>query len=490
MTEGAVIEKRKFSAIDKWAYAAGDFGCNMSFALKNLITIFYTLYIGLDAGIVAIIILILNIWDGVNDPIVGAIMDNFKPKKGKSKFRPFIFWGSFALAVSGALVFLPIPTAPTSIKIIAMVAGYFVWDLAYTVVNVPYGSMASVITDDPVQRSSLSKYRTIGAMIANLPVQILLPMLIYRDRLDESGNVIYNNGTKVQDFLGLNVFFIALGLGVIGLLSFLFYLKYTVERVEPAHKEAKEKVNILKVFGSFFKNRAAVGLTIASMFSLIMMQGITTASTIVYKDFFGKADLSGVISMIAYLPMLGVVFFVDPIVKKFGKQLASGYPAIVGVVAGLLMAFVPIKNDMAGLVFWVVCQVLITASLAVFSVIGWAMVADCIDYQEIQTGHREEGTVYAVYSLGRKFAQGIGASVVLFIMGLIGFVSAENGVTPVQTPETVQNIKIMIGLVYAICCLFVFVSIVFIYNISKEKVKEMQIKLGRVNDIHTEHPED
>ena len=75
-------------------------------------------------------------------------------------------------------------------------------------------------------------------------------------------------------------------------------------------------------------------------------------------------------------------------------------------------------------------------------------------------------------------------------MGLIGFVSAENGVTPVQTPETVQNIKVMIGLVYAICCLFVFISIVFIYNISKEKVKEMQIKLGRVNDIHTEHPED
>lgn len=174
--------QRKFGWKDKISYAMGDFGCNMSFALNATITTFYTMYIGLSTEIMAIIILLLKICDGINDPIMGAIMDKFKPKKNESKFMPFIFFGSIALIISGALVFLPIPQAPTLVKILVCILGYLVWDTAYTIVNVPYGSLASVITTDSQERSSLSLWRSVGAMLANIPIMVLLPVFMYKDR--------------------------------------------------------------------------------------------------------------------------------------------------------------------------------------------------------------------------------------------------------------------------------------------------------------------
>ena len=477
---------RPFGKIDLWAYAMGDFGCNMSFALKNTITIFYTLYIGLKAETVALIILLLNIWDGINDPIVGAIMDRKKPGK-YGKFKPFIMWGSLALVVSGAMVFLPIPKADPAVKIIVCVLGYLVWDMAYTVVNVPYGSMASVITDDPVQRAGLSKFRTVGAMLAQLPIMIGLPFLIYKDRVDALGNPIKGlDGKVIQDLVGFNVFIAALILGFVGLLAFYIFLKYTVERVEPkVDNTEKQKVSYLAVLKSFATNRAAIGITLASIFSLIMMQGLGTANTVLFKDYFGNAELSGIIQMISFMPAIVGIFICDPLVKRFGKKNVAGIPFIAGIVGGFLMMVVKVPGNTGGLVIWILMQMLVSASVGMFSVLGWAMVSDCIDYQEIRTGRREEGTVYAIYSLGRKVAQGLGAAIVLVFMGWLGFVSAENGITPTQTPEVANRIRILIGAVQFACCLGQFLCIMFIYNLDKKKVDEMQVTLGRVNDNYS-----
>ena len=137
-----VNRQRPFGAKDKWSYAMGDLGCNMSFALNSYLMLFYTQYIGLDLGTWGIIILLLKIWDAINDPIMGALMDALKPGK-RGKFKTYIYYGSFVLLFSGALCFLPIPSAPYPIKVLVCVVGYLIWDMAYTVVNVPYGNECS-----------------------------------------------------------------------------------------------------------------------------------------------------------------------------------------------------------------------------------------------------------------------------------------------------------------------------------------------------------
>jgi GPH family glycoside/pentoside/hexuronide:cation symporter len=211
------------------------------------------------------------------------------------------------------------------------------------------------------------------------------------------------------------------------------------------------------------------------------------ANSVLYTSYFvdvpNLAQNSGTISMIAYLPILGAIFLVNPLVEKFGKKKSSEVPLIAGIVAGFAMAFIPFGHGVLGLVAWLICNTIVSCSVAVLSMLGWAMIADCIDYQELKTGRREEGTVYAIYSLGRKFAQGIGASVVLLIMGWIGCQSAAGEVSINQTPGVANNVRIMIGLIYGICCLAQYLSIKFVYNLDKETVADMQVKLGRVNEV-------
>lgn len=142
-------------------------------------------------------------------------MDALKPGK-RGKFKTYIYYGSFVLLFSGALCFLPIPSAPYPIKVLVCVVGYLIWDMAYTVVNVPYGAMNAAITTDPTERAQLSTYRGIGSMIANIVVLITLPLLCY----DKDNNLI-----------GSRMFIVALVLGIIGFAAFQILIKGTVERV-------------------------------------------------------------------------------------------------------------------------------------------------------------------------------------------------------------------------------------------------------------------
>ena len=170
---------RKFGLLDKVSYAAGDFGCNMSFALKGTLTIYWTQFMGINQVLMAGLLLLVQVWDAINDPLIGSMVDADRRHYKRNKFLAYVNAGGIGLTVAGALCFLPFPGLPEVAEAIMFVAGYILWDAFYTVANVPYGSLLSLITDDPIERSQLSTWRSVGAMIANIGTSILLPMLIY-----------------------------------------------------------------------------------------------------------------------------------------------------------------------------------------------------------------------------------------------------------------------------------------------------------------------
>lgn len=147
---------RKFGMRDKVAYGAGDFGCNMSFALKGTLTIFWTQFMGIDQYVMTVLLLLVQVWDAINDPVIGAMVDADRRKYKRNKFLAYIWLGSIGLLVAGALCFVPWQGAPAMVKNILFVAGYILWDAFYTIANVPYGSLLSLITADPVERAQLS----------------------------------------------------------------------------------------------------------------------------------------------------------------------------------------------------------------------------------------------------------------------------------------------------------------------------------------------
>ncbi|MBO7179189.1 MAG: MFS transporter [Clostridia bacterium] len=488
---------RKFGMRDKLAYAAGDLGCNMSFALKGTVQTFWLVYMMMETGLLSILLLLVQIWDAVNDPLIGTLIDNDKRKYKMGKFKTYILIGACGLLLAGAAVFLPFPNASVIVKACLFVGGYIVWDAYYTIANVPYGSMLSLITEDAGERAQLSTWRSIGSMVGNMLPMIILPMLIWQKvTYDGTGEYhtnpltgeAYKNGDAVLDpltgeqfenLLGERVFFAALIMGVIGFIAFIFMIKtITIRSDENAVKtnEGGGKFNILKAFGNFMKNRPAVGATVAAMGMFLGMQSATTANTIMFATYFNKASMSGVVQLIGFLPMFLFLPFIKKLVNKYGKKEASVVGTIVSLVGGAIMMIFPsVENRDTALIVYLLGLVFFGIGMGVYTCVSWAMMGDAIDYNEWKFGTREEGTVYSLHSFFRKLAQGVGPSIVLAIMGALGYVS-ELG-TIGQSPETAHNMCWLVAGLYLFSAVVQFIGIALIYNLDKKTLETMTTEL-------------
>lgn len=477
--------KPKFGMTDKLAYAAGDFGCNMSFSLKGTIQTFWVAFMMLETGLLSALLLVVQIWDAINDPLIGSLIDSDRRQYRMGKFKTYIFIGAIGLLVAGSLCFIPVPKAHVVIKAILFIVGYVIWDAFYTVANVPYGSMLSLVTEDPGERAQLSTWRSVGSMIGNMLPMVLLPMLIWRGVVDENGKEVINPETGVQQevLLGNRVFFVAILMGVLGFLAFLFMLKKITLRVDESSVKVNEgeKFNILAAFGNFMRNRPAIGATLAAMAMFLGMNSATTATTIMFAIYFGKASLSGIASLVGFLPMLFFMPFIKKIVAKWGKKEASAVGSLVSVGGGVLMFIFPlIENRDLALVMYILALCIFGIGMGIYTCVSWALMADAIDYNEWKTGRREEGTVYSLHSFFRKLAQGIGPSIVLLLMGALGYVSDLG--TGGQSAATASNMCWLVAGLYLFSAVLQFVSIAFIYNLDKKTTATMMAELAERNE--------
>ena len=451
---------RKFGMLDKVAYAAGDFGCNMSFALAGtFFTLFWTQYMGIDSVVFAGLLVLLKVWDAINDPLIGSMVD---ASTKENKFKKFISIGSIGLMIAAALCFLPFPQAPYAAKIILCLFGYIAWDACYTVVNVPYGSMLGIITPDPAQRSELSAWRSLGALLASLPMGIALPIFLY----DENDNV-----------MGSRLFITALVLGVVGFIAFRFMLANTVERVKvPPKAEDAPKFNFFKAFANFLRNRPAMGATLLPVAMFLGTYGAGTASTVMFQSYFKNAQLSGLMTLITMLPMMLFIPFVGKIVDKFGKKEGASAGIILSVLATALMIVVPMPANGTGIAIYLGLQLLNGLGMGVANCVTFAMVADAIDYNEWKNGSREEGSTYALHSFFRKLAQGVGPSIGLVLMVAVGYDEALQAAQPL---EVATRIRYLVAAMFFVSALIMFIGAKFVYNLDKKSLAEMERALGR-----------
>ena len=454
-------ELRKFGMLDKLSYAAGDFGCNMSFALKGTLTIYWTQFMGVNQLGMAGLLLLVQIWDAINDPVIGSMVDADRRHYKRNKFLAYINVGAIGLTVAGACCFLPFPGMPELVKTILFVAGYVIWDAFYTVANVPYGSMLSLITDDPVQRSQLSTFRSAGSMIANLVTGSLLPVLIY----DASNNL-----------LGERVFWIALIMGGIGLLFFQFMIRTTVIRVDTEVKTGEEmpKFNVVKAMGAFIRNRAAVGASLAGMSGFIGMYGAQTAVTVMFQSYFKNARISGLVGMLSMFGVFIFIPFATTITKKIGKKEGCTIGAVVACLAYVLMFALPITPDGKGMALYVLCQVIAMIGNGYSSCVTWALIADAIDYEEWKLGTRNEGTTYALYSFFRKVAQGLGPSLGLVAATAVGYNAALGADQPAQIAT---NLRYLVPGMYLVGTVLGLIAYGLIYNVDRKTLDQMNADL-------------
>ena len=452
--------KRKFGMRDCLAYAAGDLGCNMSFALKGTMAIFWTQFMQLDLWY-SMLLIIVQVWDAINDPLIGSMVDADKRQYKRNKFLQYIWVGSIGLIVGGACCFLPFPNAPVWAKMIIFIAGYVVSDAFDTVANVPYGSLLSLISSKPADRASLSAWRSVGSIGGNMIPMIILPFIIY----DANNNLI-----------GERVFIAALIMGVLGFICFQFMIKNTEIREETEVKlDDSVKFNVFEAMGNFLKNRPAVGATLAAMGMFIGMQGAATAVTVLFQSYFHNVQFSGIVSMFSMLPIIFFTPLARKMVTKFGKKELATFGAICSMIACGLMFVLPMTPDMKGVMIYLVCQLINSLGMGIYSTVSWAMMGDAIDYNEWKTGKREEGTVYALHSFFRKLAQGVGPAVALAIMVALGYVGANEGN---QTVEVANRMRYLVPALYFLSAAMQFIGLSQIYNLDKKNLAKMNEELA------------
>ena len=333
-----------------------------------------------------------------------------------------------------------------------------------------------MISNDDADRASLSAWRSIGSLVGNMLPMVILPFIIY-----EADGVTLN---------GYRVFLAALIMGVLGFICFQFMIRNTEIRIDTnlTLNEEQPKFNVFKALGNFFKNRPAMGATVAAMGMFIGMQGATTAVSVVFQTYFQNAKISGVIQLFAMIPIVCFTPLARKMVKKYGKKELSVVGAICSIIGACGLFIITPNNIGLDLVLYVLCQLVYSLGLGIYSTVSWAMMGDAIDYNEWKTGNREEGIVYSIHSFFRKLAQGLGPAAALVIMQWLGYVN--NAVDPVTGQGFIDvelfigtqvpiNLRVLVAALFLVSAIMQFIGLGLIYNLDKKTLAKMNAELGR-----------
>jgi GPH family glycoside/pentoside/hexuronide:cation symporter len=213
----------------------------------------------------------------------------------------------------------------------------------------------------------------------------------------------------------------------------------------------------------------------------IGMQGATTAVTVMFQSYFKNVALSGLVSMFAMFPILIFTPLARKLVVKYGKKELSVVGTLCSLVACALMLIAPITPDGTGLVLYIICQLINSLGMGIYSTVSWSMMGDAIDYNEWKFGVREEGTVYSLHSFFRKLAQGLGPSMALVIMVALGYSEINAGN---QLFSVALNMHYLVAALYLFAAIMQFVGLALVYNLDKKTLEQM------TSDLEARHASD
>lgn len=457
---------RPFGMRDKIGYMFGDFGNDFSFILQLMFfMVFYTNVIGINPAHVGTMFFIVRIIDGFTDVAVGRFVDTRKPAAA-GKFRPWIVRGAVPVAIASALMYVTfIQDWSYPAKLTWMTASYLLWgSICYTFINIPYGSMASVISGKPEDRAALSVYRSTGAQLAIIVIQVALPLIVYATV----------DGKSVLD--GNRLMWSAIVMGLFAILFYLLCYANVQERVIVPAAAPGERASFGKMLGSVLTNRSLLGLIVAAWLLLI---GNLLASTMVpylWLDYFNRGQLQSVAGFAGLVPPLILIVLAPWLARRFGKRETAVVSTLLTGALNIVIFFLALQQQPY---VFIVLFALAQFTLAIFNFLVWAFIVDVIDAQEIRSGERDDATVYALYSWARKLGQAVAGGLGGWALGWIGYQKAEQGAPPVQqTQEVLQGIYLVGTLAPGIVFILVALALQFLYPLSKKAVEQNATELA------------
>lgn len=450
---------KKLTLKGKVGYGLGDAGGCLTFALMgSTFSMYCTDALHIDTALLAILLLIWNIWDFVNDPIMGAIMDKMfaKNKNPKGKFRPWLLRSAPLVCVT----FIALWSVPSFFDGIGLICCLFglkiLYEASYTMFNIPMGSLLSVMSRNDEERASLSSWRGIGSGIGNMIPSVLVPPLIK----------MYGQTNAKGYAIG------AIICAVIGFVMCLMHYFMTTEHLQDKKNNKQQNVRIIDILKVFKVNRPFVALCMHGLFICLMQYVTSTLNNYMYSSVLGNLALASYGTIVS-APFMALIFiFGAKLAKKFGLEKMIRYSLIVSSMIYILLFAMHLLTNVNPWVHIIVSGIAMgIASISIY--LQWGLVGEAIDYNEMITGKRTEGSIYGTFNLSRRVGQTIASSLAIFMLGVIGY----DGDLLVQSDMTIFGLKVLCVLLPGILVLGSWIAFKFVWNIDeKTRIKMLEFK--------------
>ena len=436
-------------------YGCGDCGgCICMVPIWYYMSRYLQVNLQINAALLATMLLVWNIWDAVNDPLMGTIMDMCyaKAKPGKDKFRPWIL-ASIPVLFFGTLGFFLVPgkLMGSATMLVAIFCLKIVSEAGYTMMNIAMGSLLGNMARTDAERAVLASARGFGSTFAHMLGGVVAPLILAK------------YGTGNEGYGMVAIVFVVLGCLVV----FAHYAlceernKGVVVEKTAEEKEA-EKFKLTDIVNIVTKNRAFLALVLHSI-SVCAVQALGTgAATYMFMDVIGDISLQAVGSALSSGVQYVILIGAPLLAKKWDLVAIIRFCLLVGAVAyAALLGYCMMSTELNGMLY-VIWNGLAAAMVVMSTQMQWGLVAEAIDYNEYLTGKRNEGTIYGFFSLSRRIGSTIANSATVLIIAAIGYDAELTNAGLAQAQSTINGIKLMVtgfpmlAAVISFCC-FTFI---------------------------------
>ena len=422
MEAGYSDGKRQFEHIslrEKAAYGMGDVACNVVFALTtSLLLYFYTNVAHVDVLVVGAILMVSRIFDGVSDIVVGALIDRTHSRHGKA--RAWILWMMLPYGASAVLLFTVPPGSPLVKAIYIFITYNLCTTVVYTALNLPYATLATLMTRDAGQRTSINLFRTGMSAVGNLVVTaVTFPLVSLL-------------GDTQRAWVTVSLLYAVLAIGMLW-----FCFKNCHERV-PRETKTREgrAVPALAGLRLVLTNKYFVLFFLLSVF-LAFYEAVTGSCSAYYAQYvLGNRDLTGVLATFESIPQIAAVLLIGPLIFRLGKRNVALLGALIAVSGMAAQLFAPANLSLA-----LFACVLRGVGKGCFRGVKYSMLSDIIEYGHWKTGVRLEGVIVSATTAGQKFGSGATMALVGLLLEAAGFTGTS--LIPAQAAFMVEHIYIL-----------------------------------------------
>jgi len=434
---------------EKIGYALGDAAAGgITWKIMSIaFPMFFTSIFGLTIADTATLMLIARMFDVITDPLMGSLADRTQSKWGT--YRPWLIYGAIPFGLIFALLLYTPDFGPVGKRIWAYTL-YLLMMAVYTAVNVPYGSLLGVMTDDDNEKNQFSSFRMVGAYAMGFITLLCFPYLlelIGGDKLPDGSD--YTVEAKQRQYAILGVFF-----GVVAAAGTLACGLLTKERLKPVRAEKFS----FKQFADLFRNKPWIYLTLIGICTNFF-NGFRYAVVAYMFDYCLHGDVNVgrlIINYTVFMTFgeLTCMIFggLSPwFTKRVGsKRKAFQLAAVICLVTSVLFFFIPMDPSYIWLMVAVV--ILTSVGIGLYSPLLWSMYADVADYATEKNGVSSTGLIFSSGTMAQKFGTAISGSLVALFLGIAGFASGTDEVTgkTIITITDMESVRSMIWMLFSI----------------------------------------